>query len=140
MTAGTGVLHSEFNYSPVDPVHLLQIWIIPEKKGLKPGYEQKSFSAELQPGKLVPVVSKEPKNGALKINQDVELLIGKLGPGDKVNYELKPDRHAWVQVAEGSVTLNGKELKTGDAAAVDNETSLTLTGKENSQVLLFDLN
>lgn len=140
MTAGTGVLHSEKNYSPIDPVHLLQIWILPEQKGLKPGYEQKSFSAELKPGKLVPVVSKEPKNGALKIHQDLELLIGKLGPGDKVSYELKPNRHAWLQVAEGSVTLNGKELKTGDAAAVENETSLTVTGKDNAQVLLFDLN
>jgi redox-sensitive bicupin YhaK (pirin superfamily) len=140
MTAGSGVLHSEFNYSPIDPVHLLQIWILPEKKGLKPGYEQKSFKDQLQPGRLNLVVSKNPRDGALKINQDVDLLIGKLGPGDKVNYELKPDRHAWVQVAEGSVTLNGKELKAGDAAAVESESSLTLTGKENSQVLLFDLN
>jgi quercetin 2,3-dioxygenase len=140
MTAGTGVLHSEKNYSPIEPVHFLQIWILPEKQGLKPGYEQKSFNSELTPGKLVPVVSKEPKNGALKINQDVDLLIGKFNPGDKASYELKPNRHAWVQVAEGKVTLNGQELKAGDGAAISDEKNLSIEGKEPAQVLLFDLN
>jgi redox-sensitive bicupin YhaK (pirin superfamily) len=140
MTAGTGVLHSEKNYSPIDPVHLLQIWILPEEKSLKPGYEQKSFNSELKPGKLVPVVSKNPKNGALKIHQDVDLLIGKFNAGDKASYELKPNRHAWVQVAEGKVTLNGQELKAGDGAQVSDERNLSIEGKEPSQVLLFDLN
>ncbi|EEF59071.1 pirin family protein [Pedosphaera parvula] len=140
MTAGTGVLHSEKNYSPIEPVHLLQIWILPEQQSLKPGYEQKSFTSELTPGKLVPVVSKEPKNGALKIHQDMDLLIGKFNPGDKASYELKPNRHAWVQVAEGKVTLNGQELKAGDGAAVNDERNLSFEGKEPAQVLLFDLN
>ncbi len=140
ITAGTGVQHSEFNNSKTEPVHFLQIWIIPNAKSLPPGYEQKSFASQLQPGRLVPVVSSAGHDGSLKINQDVELLIGKFNASDKATHSLKPGRHAWVQVAAGRISLNGQELKAGDGAAISDETSLNFAGKEPSQVLLFDLN
>ncbi len=140
MTAGTGVRHSEFNHSKTEPVHLLQIWILPEAKSLKPGYDQKSFADELKPGRLVPVVSKSGRESSLKINQDVDLLIGKFNAGDKASYNLKPGRHAWVQVALGKIKLNGHELNAGDGAAISDEKALDISGREASQVLLFDLN
>ena len=140
MTAGTGVKHSEFNHSATEPVHLLQIWILPEKPGLQPGYEQKSFAEQLKPGKLVTAVSRGGQNGSLNINQDVSLLVGKFGAGDKAVYELKPRRHAWVHVATGKITQNGKELSAGDGAAISDEKQLEIAGKDESQVLLFDLN
>src|SRR3954470_18689858 len=111
MTAGRGVQHSEFNHSPTEPVHLLQIWILPDKKSLEPGYQQKSFLNELKDGQLKLVASGSPREGALKINQDVDLFVGKLAAGDKVTHTLKPDRHAWLQVAEGAVSLDGHDLK-----------------------------
>lgn len=140
MTAGTGVKHSEFNHSATEPVHLLQIWILPEKASLPPGYEQKSFSDRLQPGKLVLTVSHDGRDGSLKINQNVNLLVGKFNAGDKASYDLKAGRHAWVQVATGGITLNGVALKEGDGAAISDEKVLNLSGKEASQVLVFDLN
>jgi quercetin 2,3-dioxygenase len=140
MTAGRGVQHSEFNHSPSEPVHLLQIWILPDKKSLPPGYEQKSFTNELKEGQLTLVASGNPRAGALKINQDTDLFVGKLAAGDKVTHELKPNRHAWLQVAEGAVSLDGHDLKAGDGVAISDEKSLTFTGKAPSQVLLFDLN
>jgi redox-sensitive bicupin YhaK (pirin superfamily) len=140
MTAGTGVKHSEFNNSPTEAVHLLQIWILPEKASLPPGYAQKSFADRLQPGKLVLTVSHDGRDGSLKINQDVNLLVGKFNAGDKASCELKPGRHAWVQVATGKVSLNGQELAAGDGAAISDEKVLNLAGKEPSQVLVFDLN
>lgn len=140
MSAGTGVEHSEFNHSKTEPVHLLQIWIMPEKKSLKPGYGQKSFADALKPGQLVPVVSHTGHDGSIKINQDVELLVGKLNAGDRANYNLQPNRHAWLHVATGRVDLGGQELKAGDGVAISDEKSLNLTGKEPGQVLLFDLN
>ena len=122
-------------------MHFLQIWIVPDKTSLPPSYDQKSFGDGLQPGKFVPVASKTGHDGSLKINQDVDLLIGKIiNDGDKATYELKPKRHAWVQVATGRINLDGHELKTGDGAAISDETKIDISGKEPSQVLLFDLN
>jgi redox-sensitive bicupin YhaK (pirin superfamily) len=140
MTAGSGVQHSEFNHSETEPLHFLQIWIVPEQKSLPPGYAQKSFADELKPGRLVPVVSHNGHDGSLKINQDVDLLIARLNAGDRVAHELKPGRHAWVQVATGKASLGGQELKAGDGAALSDEKSITLEGKEAAQVLVFDLN
>ncbi len=140
MTAGTGVQHSEFNHSKTEPVHLLQIWILPAKKSLPPGYEQKSFADKLQPGRLVPVATHDGREGSLKINQDVDLLIGKFNQGDQAAHELKPGRHAWVHVATGKIKLGGVELGAGDAAALTGEKSVNISGVELSQVLLFDLN
>jgi quercetin 2,3-dioxygenase len=138
MTAGAGIQHSEFNYSPIEPVHLLQIWLLPEKKGLRPGYEQKSILG-LQPGTWSTVAAKEPGEGTLKIHQDVTLSAGKLTPDKGLNYTLSPGRHAWVQVVEGPVTLNGVTLESGDGAAVSDEKELSFSTSNKGHLLLFDL-
>lgn len=140
MTAGTGIKHSEFNHSDSETVHLLQIWVLPERKGLTPGYSQKSFADALQPGKLILVVSRDGREGSLKINQDVELSIGRFNGGETISRAMRQGRHGWVQVAEGGISLNGIELKEGDGAAISGETSLTLSAKGPAQALVFDLN
>jgi redox-sensitive bicupin YhaK (pirin superfamily) len=139
MAAGTGVFHSEFNPSSTEPVHLLQIWIIPEKKGLKPRYAERTGS-ELPSGRLNLVAAKGGRDGSIDINQDSDLYLAKLNPGESVTYQLRPQRYAWVHVAEGEVTLNGENLRAGDGAALSEEDTLKLTARERAQVLLFDLN
>jgi redox-sensitive bicupin YhaK (pirin superfamily) len=140
MSAGTGVRHSEFNHSEHEPVHLLQIWILPEKEGLKPMYEQKSIPAEEKQGKLRLVGSPKGGNGSVTISQDVELYATELAAGQTVEHALEKDRYAWLQVARGEITLNGQKLKAGDGAAVTAEPKLQLAGVgESSEVLLFDL-
>ncbi|MBZ5531370.1 MAG: pirin family protein [Acidobacteriia bacterium] len=142
MSAGTGVRHSEFNHSEDDPVHLYQIWILPEKKGIQPMYEQKAIPAEEKKGKLRLVASPRGGNGssAVKLYQSVELFATELDSGQSVEHELAAGRYAWIQVAHGSVELNGQELKAGDGAAVSQETRLQITGASaKSEVLLFDL-
>ena len=139
MTAGAGIRHSEFNHSPTAPVHFLQIWILPERNGLKPSYEQKTFTPEEKRGKLKLVAGPKSNNGALTVHQDVNLYLTSLARGETVTHSLKPGRHAWVHVATGAASLNGKALQAGDAAAVEKETTLTLAATEPSEVLLFDL-
>ena len=140
MTAGTGVLHSEFNHSPQDLVHLLQIWIFPEKKGLEPGYEQKTFADADKRNRLRLVASRDGRDGSVTIHQDASLYASLLDAGQSVRHQLAPGRHAWIQVARGSVTLNGKRLKQGDGASVSEEQAIELTGADtSSEVLLFDL-
>jgi len=139
MAAGTGVVHSEYNPSKQNPVHFLQIWILPDKPGAKPAYGEKAC-AKAVPGKLHLIASKSGRDDSIRINQDTDLWLTRFTDGQTVTHELKPERHAWVHVAEGEVTLNGKALKGGDAAAVSDETKLELAGKGNAQVLLFDLN
>ncbi len=139
MAAGTGVAHSEFNPSPTEPVHLLQMWILPDHKGAKPTYAEKSF-AQAAPGKLYLTASKSGRDGSIPINQDVDVFLGKLGGGDKISHTLKPGRHAWLQVAEGEMVLNGLPLKAGDGAAVSDEIKLILETTRPAQVILFDLN
>src|SRR3981189_3616206 len=139
MSAGTGVAHSEFNASKLQPVHLYQIWMLPEKQGLKPVYDQKNFGDAEKRGKLRLVASPDGREGSVKIRQNNELYATVLGKGDSVKHELKPDRHAYVQVARGSVKLNGKELAEGDGAAISAEKSVELTGVKDAEVLLFDL-
>jgi quercetin 2,3-dioxygenase len=139
MSAGTGVAHSEFNASEKDPVHLYQIWMFPDKKNYQPTYDQKHFSAADKRGKLRLVVSPDGREGSVKIRQDNELYATVLGPGETVKHDIKPERHAYVQVARGSVKLNGKDLETGDGAAISKEKSLQLTGLKDAEVLLFDL-
>lgn len=136
MTAGRGVLHSEFNPSPKDPVHLLQIWILPERKGLDPSYEQLSFpDADLR-GKFNLVAGPQ---APVTIHQDANLYIARLDKGAEAKHSLAAGRHAWVQVARGSVRLNGTELKAGDGAAISNETEIHVEARGPSEVLLFDL-
>lgn len=141
MSAGTGVRHSEFNHSDKEPVHLYQIWIMPEKEGIKPMYEQKTIPAEERTGKLRLIASPNGNgNGAVKLYQNAELFTTELGAGESVEHQLAPGRYAWVQVARGSVFLNGQELKAGDGAAVAQETALQLAaGKDGAEALLFDL-
>ena len=139
MSAGTGVTHSEFNASKTEPVHLYQIWMFPEKQGLKPAYDQKNFTDDEKRGKLRLIASPDGREGSVKIRQENELYATVLGKGESVKHELKPDRHAYVQVARGRVKLNGKELAEGDGAAISAERSVELTGVNNAEVLLFDL-
>jgi redox-sensitive bicupin YhaK (pirin superfamily) len=139
MAAGTGVQHSEFNPAKDEAVHLLQVWIVPDQKGVKPRYAEKSVQ-EAAPGSLQLITSKTGRDGSIAIHQDADLWVAKLGDGKEVSHKLAPGRHAWLHVAEGEVTVNGQTLSGGDAAAVTEETSLKLAGTKPSQVLLFDLN
>jgi redox-sensitive bicupin YhaK (pirin superfamily) len=139
MTAGTGVLHSEYNPSRKEPVHFLQIWILPEKKSLKPGYEQKAFPDVDRKNRLRLVASRDGRDGSLTIHQDAELYTTLLSRGESVSHPLKAGRHAWVQVTRGAATLNGTPLATGDGAAVSNEKSVELKATADAEVLMFDL-
>ncbi len=139
MAAGTGIQHSEFNPSPDVAVHLLQIWILPDRQGLKPAYADRSLGQAAE-GRLHLVTSKTGREGSLKINQDADLYLGRLAPGAEAAHALKPGRHAWLHVAEGGVRVNGSTLKTGDAAWFSDGAEVRLAAAQPSQVLLFDLN
>jgi quercetin 2,3-dioxygenase len=139
MSAGTGVTHSEFNASPTEPVHFLQIWLLPEKKGIAPSYEQKHFDANQRQGRLQLVASPDGRQGSLTVHQDVAVYDGLLGPGEQAELPLAEGRHAWVQVARGAVKLNGETLRAGDGAAVSAEPGLQLEGIQQGEVLVFDL-
>jgi redox-sensitive bicupin YhaK (pirin superfamily) len=139
MSAGSGVQHSEFNPSKDEAVRFLQIWILPDSKGVKPRYGEKSLR-DAQTGKLHLVTSKTGRAGSIAIHQDVDLWLAKLETDQQVAHSLAKSRHAWVHVAEGEVVLNGKTLTGGDAAAIDNELAIELIATKPSQVLLFDLN
>lgn len=139
MSAGTGVTHSEFNASETEPVHLYQIWMFPEKQGFRPAYGQKNFTEDEKRGKLRLLVSPDGRDGSVKIRQDNDLYATVLGTGETVRHELKPERHAYVQVARGSVTLNGKKLDEGDGAAISEEKTVELKGVKDAEILLFDL-
>ena len=139
MSAGTGVMHSEFNASRTDPVHFLQIWLVPDRRGIAPGYEQKNFPPEQRQGQLRLIASPDAADGSLKIHQDARVYTTLLGKGDSVTHALAPGRHAWVQVARGKIRLGDVTLSAGDGAAISEESSLRLTADEPSEVLLFDL-
>lgn len=139
MTAGRGIRHSEFNPSETDPVHLLQIWIMPEKSGLDPSYEQKRFPTKEKQGKLRVIASRDAKDGSVKINQDASLYVSLLSPGQEVTHEFSPGRYGWLQVAKGAVQLDGATLKQGDGAAISQEKALRIRGAQESEILLFDL-
>jgi redox-sensitive bicupin YhaK (pirin superfamily) len=138
MTAGSGVLHSEMNRNG-EELHFLQIWILPERKGLTPSYEQKAFTEQERQGRFRLVVSPEGQDGALKVHQDIRLYSTLLGKGEQTEYTLAPGRHAWLQVARGAGTLNGTALKAGDGVAVSEESRLVLSASEPLEALLFDL-
>ena len=137
MSAGTGVRHSEKNGSD-EPVHLLQIWILPERHGIRPEYEQRAFPVSERDGCLRLVASHDGREGSLTIHQDVDLYTTTLRDGASVSFEFRPDRYGWVQVTRGSVSLNGKSLEAGDGAAIETESHITVAG--DGEVLLFDLN
>ncbi len=139
MSAGTGVTHSEFNHSQKESVHLLQIWIFPERKGILPGYEQKAFPDEEKRGRLRLVASRDGRDGSVALNQDVALYAGLLGQDEKAVYPMPQGRSGWIQVARGSVLLNQELLHAGDGAAVTGEKRLEVVGKKDAELLLFDL-
>ena len=139
MSAGTGIRHSEFNHSKTDSVHFLQIWILPEQEGLPPSYEQRNFPLEEKRGKLRLVAAKDGREGAVTVHQDVELYASVLEPGDSVSHHLQRDRHAWVQVVQGAITLNGLPLAAGDGAAISDEDKVDVQADTSTEILLFDL-
>lgn len=139
MSAGTGITHSEYNHSQTDPVHLLQIWILPDQQGLKPRYEQKAFPIEEKRGKLRLIAAKDGRDGAVTIHQDVNLYTSVLEPGDVINYHVQPHRYAWLQIAQGIATLNGEELRAGDGVQISVEEQLEISTEVGAEILLFDL-
>ena len=142
MSAGTGVLHSEKNDSKNEEVHLLQIWIMPDKRGIEPSYEQKFFADDEKLNRFRVVASPDARDGSVKIHQDASIHAALLEEGKSTTYSLEKGRYAWVQVAKGSVTLNGKILNQGDGAAISDEQQISLTGNtqgKKAEVLLFDL-
>ena len=139
MSAGTGIVHSEFNASRTDPVHFLQIWIIPDRVGLPPGYEQKSFPVEEKRNRLRLVASADGRDGSVTVHQDVSLYATLLDPGGTARLDIAADRHLWVQVASGEVTANGRRLEAGDGAALLDEAALELASEGGAELLVFDL-
>ena len=139
MSAGTGVTHSEYNHSDTEPVHFLQIWILPQRTGLRPGYEQIKVPAEEKRGKLRLIAAGKGHDGAVTVHQDVDLYASILHPGESLSHDVPPGRSAWVQVARGSVTVNGHRLEAGDGLALKDESRLDIRGEGEAEMLLFDL-
>ena len=139
MTAGTGITHSEFNPSHSEPVHLLQIWIIPDRQNLTPSYEQKTFPTAEKQGKLRLVAAKDGRHGAVTIHQDAEMYVGLLGTKDRISYQIEPDRYVWLHVAQGEVSVDDKLLTAGDAIAYTGSNLLELSSPSSGEVILFDL-
>ena len=139
MTAGTGVSHSEFNPSKTESVHLLQIWILPERRNLPPGYEQKAFTDEERRGSLRLIASSDGREGSVAINQDARVYAGMLNADQKIDYRLELNRYAWLQIARGTIELNQAELRQGDGAAVSAEGNLSIVTHDQAELLLFDL-
>jgi quercetin 2,3-dioxygenase len=139
MSAGTGVVHSEYNHSSNEPAHFLQIWILPDRGGHEPGYEQKAFPVQQRQGKLRLVASPNGADGSVTLHQDARLYAAILGPGQPVRHELARGRHAWVHVARGKVRLGDQDLEAGDGAAISSESAIDLEGTDHAEILLFDL-
>jgi quercetin 2,3-dioxygenase len=139
MSAGSGVTHSEYNHSEVEPVHFLQIWITPHTRGVTPGYQQRHFDAASRQGQLRLLVSEDGRDGSLSAHQDFTLWGATLCADQKVRYDLPPSRAAWLQVVRGAVTLNGQRLDTSDGAAIQGESALEISTQGDAEVLLFDL-
>lgn len=139
MTAGTGVAHSELNASQTKSVRLLQMWVLPERAGLTPSYEQKQFTPEQRTGQLLPIAAGQPTAGAVKIHQDATFYVARLRNGDRVAHELQPGRRAFFYVIEGEVALNGETLGSGDQARISDLTRLEIAGTRDSEIILIDL-
>ena len=139
MTAGTGVEHSEFNHSKTEPVHFLQIWVIPDKRGLTPSYEERRFEEAAKRSKLALIASRTGRDGSLTIHQHTNIYASVLAPGDEVAHETERIRKSWIQVARGAITVNGEALEVGDGAAVAYEDRVTIAGRAESEFLLFDM-
>ncbi len=139
MSAGSGVLHSEFNPSATNPVHLYQIWLFPKSKGIQPSYDQKGFPRERKADRWMLVASPDGTDESLTIHQDARIFLANLSPNKAVEYSLAPERHAWLQVIRGAVTVNDAPLTPGDGIAISDETHLNVVATSASEVMLFDL-
>ena len=139
MSAGTGITHSEFNPSPSEPVHLYQIWLFPEQKGIKPSYEQKRFSEEERHNRMRLVASRNADQGSLLIHQDARIYLSNIDASNELSHQLPDGRYGWLQVLRGSVSLNGIKLSAGDGAALSDETSLTINAVTDAEIMFFDL-
>ncbi len=139
MSAGTGVAHSEFNSSRSEPVHFLQIWILPETRGSAPGYEQKRFEPETRSGRLRLIASRDGREGSVVVHQDIALHAALLAPGQRVTHSFAAGRHGWLQVARGAVTVGDATLQAGDGAAIEQTEQLEIVATEAAELLLFDL-
>jgi redox-sensitive bicupin YhaK (pirin superfamily) len=139
MTAGSGILHSEFNPSATEAVHLYQIWILPERRGLTPGYEQKTFSVAERHNRWQLVAAPASVDGLLKINQDARVYLANLDGGEQLGRRIEAGRHAWLQVLRGELVLNGQSLSAGAGAAVSDEREITVSAVQGAEVMLFDL-
>jgi redox-sensitive bicupin YhaK (pirin superfamily) len=139
MTAGTGVEHSEFNHSATEPVHFFQIWIIPNRRGLAPGYEEKHFGDDDKRGRLKLVASRDGRDGTVTIHQDADLYSAMLAAGEEATHTTERSRKGWVQVASGAVTVNGETLAAGDGAAIAYEEAVAIRATADSELLLFDM-
>jgi len=139
MSAGSGVSHSEFNPSPTEPCHLLQIWILPSERNLTPSYEQKAFSDEVRKGELRLIASPDARDGSVKIHQDASVYASILESGDSLTHKFEADRYGWLQVARGKILVNGVEVNEGDGTAITREAAAEITARDQSEFLLFDL-
>lgn len=139
MSAGTGVVHSEYNASDKDPVHFFQIWVLPDTQGIDPGYEQKAFSDDEKRNQLRLVASRDGRDGSIIVHQDLALYASLLDQGAWVTHRPESGRRTWIQLASGAVTVNGQELSAGDGIAASNESEITISAKQGSEFLLFDL-
>ena len=139
MAAGTGVEHSEFNPSKTDPVHLMQIWIMPDRRGVKPRYEQRKFPTLSDAGHMTLLASPDGRDGSIQINQDALVLATGLRSGQSAKYILSAGRGAWLQILRGSVTLNAQALASGDGASISEEPSLTIQANNAAEAMLFDM-
>jgi quercetin 2,3-dioxygenase len=139
MSAGTGILHSEFNPSKVDPVHFLQMWIIPDRAGLPPSYEQKAFPIEERRGRLRLVAGPDSRGSTITVHQDARLFVANLEVNERVVHEIERGRGIWLQLARGIVTVNGTEMREGDGAAVEDEPAIAIEADTDAEFLLFDL-
>ena len=139
MSAGSGVSHSEFNPSPSEACHLLQIWILPNARNLPPSYEQRFFNEADRKGKLRLIASTDGREGSVTIHQDASVFVSLMESAQTLVHKITEDRHAWLQIARGNVSLNEGEFKQGDGAAISNESELRITAREKAEIVLFDL-
>lgn len=139
MSAGSGIRHSEFNASKTDPVHFYQIWLLPEQRGIQPGYEQKAFDLHARPGQFLLVAAPDARDGSLRIHQDADIYLARLEASAPVRHPLRPGRHAWVQVLRGEVQVNGQAVKSGDGVALSEERAVEIQSAQAAEVMLFDL-
>lgn len=139
MSAGTGIMHSEYNHSPDNPVHLYQIWLTPEQNGIEPGYEQQRIPIHEQPNRLHLIASSDARDGSLRIYQQAELRAGRFDAGQQYHLDIADGRQAWIQIVSGTASVNDIKLETGDGLAVSDERTLQITADKAHEILIFDL-